>query len=186
MGFPNTCVKNPNNSYFTAEVDAYGEENEYTAYLGICFTSKCNTDEMNQYGGRLLLKKESSSIRFSIFLSSIIQLSHSINLPLRQKQRQAQSFGSFFWVSLLWLAWRREFKVCSKGAWNRPDLMRMKGPVNMRFNLPKTTILLCFLSNKKKDFLKGIASLPKWLNTGCLNNRIKLWPLVQYESFPFL
>lgn len=174
MGFPNTCVKNSNNSYFTAEVDAYGEENEYTVYLGICFTSKCNIEEMNQYGGRLLLKKESSSIRFSIFLSSIIQLSHSINLPLRQKQQQARSFGSFFWASLLWLAWRRGFKVCSKGVWNRRDLMRMKGRANMRFNLPKTTILLCLLLNKKKVFLRGIASLAKWLNTGYLNNPIKL------------
>lgn len=52
LGFPKTCLNSPSRAYFTGKLDAEGTESEYTVYLGICFTSKCNTQEMNDYGGK--------------------------------------------------------------------------------------------------------------------------------------
>ena len=79
LGLPNTCVKNPARAYFTAEINAAGVENEYRAYLGVCFSSKCDEKDMNQNGGTYPLIKPSLSILFLTFRSSITPLSPSIN-----------------------------------------------------------------------------------------------------------
>lgn len=79
LGFPGICVKNSEHSYFTVEIKAPGVENQYTVYLGMCFSSKCSEEQMANNGGIDLITKQPSSILYSISQFLIIKQQYSIN-----------------------------------------------------------------------------------------------------------
>lgn len=90
LGLPNSCVKNSTYHYFTGKIDAAGEENDYVAYLGLCFSAICSTADMDRNGGNYSPRQLLSSIRSSTSaLSRVLpSASPSPNLSLRYPQAQ--------------------------------------------------------------------------------------------------
>lgn len=49
LGFPTTCQKQPTYRYFTSQLEIPYQHSP--GFLGVCFSTKCDSKDMNQYGG---------------------------------------------------------------------------------------------------------------------------------------
>lgn len=57
LGFPGSCIKDQNSySYSTIEVSIKtNTTGVHSGFLGFCFTSMCSVEDLNNYGGTVLL-----------------------------------------------------------------------------------------------------------------------------------
>ena len=51
LGLPESCLKYDNYRYFTGELIGISEEVKYRGYLGVCFSEKCSTSDMDVNAG---------------------------------------------------------------------------------------------------------------------------------------
>lgn len=55
LGLPDSCIKNANYRFFTAHSETSYNDAEYHNFLGVCFSSKCDTETMDQNSGISIL-----------------------------------------------------------------------------------------------------------------------------------
>lgn len=65
LGLPESCNKFPAYSYFTGEAKGVSEDVKYRLYLGICFSSKCNSNDIENNLGNDLSTQASSQAKSS-------------------------------------------------------------------------------------------------------------------------
>lgn len=121
LGLPDACHKYPNYRYFTGEVHGQGEEFEHRGYLGLCFSSECTTNDMNEHAGNNV--GMSDIIVNSLLNISIVSNTTKMNFfePVFHTESTAGEIVCLILFLLLFVVSMKEvvfnfFKSCKKEA----------------------------------------------------------------------